>query len=160
MSDSLPFHTSERMTWEDLRHGAPTVIALARLCGEATGKPIAIAEEPTVEMEAILIAARRRGAMELKASNDAFNAVERMLAVYVEQSPHRVIEFRYRDDARLTMRFLNAFSRLCASGAIAHHLFADFSLTHAGYEWADSLESKDATELIDLAPVQGADHSA
>lgn len=155
MTDEIPFYTSEKMTWDDLGHGAPTIIALARACSAAalaeSVAPLAL----STEMKAILLAARQRGTMELKASNTAFNAVERMLAVYVEQSPHRAIEFRYLDDPRLTMRFLHAFAALCRTGFVAHHLFADFSLTPAGFEIADGIDDTQAQQLVDLARVVG-----
>lgn len=156
MTDELPFYTSERMTWDDLAHGAPTIIALGRLCAASLlERPEA--PELSTEMKAILIAARQRGTMELKASNSAFNAVERMLAVYVEQSPHRVVEFRYLDDPRLTMRCLYAFVELCRAGCIAHHLFGDFSLAPAGFDIADAIEDAAAQQLIDRARVTGSD---
>lgn len=156
MTDNIPFYTNERMTWDDLGHGAPTLIALARLCSTAIGQTHEPVELST-EMKAILLAARQRGAMELKATNTAFNAVERMLAVYVEQTPHRVIEFRYLDDPRLTMRFLHSFIALCKSGMIAHHLFADFSLTPLGFETADSIEDDQAQRFIELARMHGSE---
>lgn len=136
-------------SWEELGIGAPTIIALARLCGQA----LAGAERPDTplsrEAQAILVAARDRGIMEIKGVNTAFESPERLLAVHVELEPERWLIFRNRLDPQFTVRCLEGFRQLCASGLVLHHLYREFSLAHAGFERARTISAGDVQEILD-----------
>ena len=95
------------------------------------------------EARAILYLARRRGAIEIKGVNHAFESSERFLAVCVELDLDRTFILKRRDDPELTVRFLDGFRQLCASGLVMHHLFRDFSLTRRGFEVARSIRRED-----------------
>lgn len=138
--------------WEELGEGAPTLIAFARLCSDAlTQNRREPAEELTEEALAILYAARSRGAVEIKGVNHAFESSERFLSVSVELDAERQFFMKRRDDPELTIRFLDGFRQLCASGFVMHHLFREFSLTRAGFELAKTIRPKDVPILAVLA---------
>ena len=141
--------------WEELGIGAPTLIAFARLCSDALAAnypepPLPLSEEA----RAILYLARRRGAMEIKGINHAFDSSERFLAVCVEVDLERTFILKRRDDPELTVRFLDGFRQLCASGLVMHHLLRDFSLTLRGFEVARSIRQEDVPVLGALAEEQ------
>ena len=141
--------------WEDLGHGAPTLMAFAQLCGSAivsSPRPDATLSD---EAKAILFAARSRGFVEIVATNTAFEAQERFLAVRVETNPNTTLTFRSRNDPQLTVRFLDAFRELCAAGLVMHHLYRDFSLTRAGFERAAKIERTEVEAGLAL----GIEHS-
>jgi hypothetical protein len=141
--------------WDELGFGAPTLIAFARLCSEALAAPRPLAEESLgVEARIILYAARRRGALEIKGVNNAFDSSERLLAVCVEVDADRQVVFRRRDDPELTIRFLDGFRQLCVSGLVMHHLFREFSLTRAGFELARTIPRQDVAILEEFAGEQ------
>jgi hypothetical protein len=141
--------------WEELGAGAPTIIAFAWLCSHALAEsrrgPF---EDLTEEAKAILYAARRRGAIEVKGVNEAFDSSERFLAVCVELDCDRQFILKRRDDPELTIRFLDGFRQLCASGLVMHHLFRDFSLTRSGFDVARSLRREQVPILDVLAAEQ------
>lgn len=138
-------------TWQELGHGAPTLAGFARICSLS----LASGGDPNVtlslEAKAILFAARERGVIEVKGSNQAFDAPGRMLAVYVEASPERTLIFRRRDNPAFTIRFLAGFRELCAAGLVMHHIYQEFSLTRAGLEMAQTIAAAEVASLVELA---------
>jgi hypothetical protein len=144
--------------WQELGSGAPTVIAFAQLCSHAlAANRQAPVEELIEEARAILYAARRRGTIEIKGVNHAFESSERFLTVSVELDQDRQLYLKRHDDPELTVRFLDGFRQLCASGLVMHHLFHEFSLTRAGFELARTLRRQDLPILEILAAEQMAD---
>jgi hypothetical protein len=136
--------------WEELGAGAPTLIAFAQLCSQALAANRTEPFEPlTDEARTILYAARNRGAIEIKGVNHAFESSERFLTVCVELDLERQLFLKRRDDPELTVRFLDGFRQLCASGLVMHHIFRDFSLTRPGFELARRIP-REAVPLLDL----------
>ena len=134
-------------SWEALGAGAPVLVALAQLCSQAmVDLPTAnahSAEGLSPEAKAILVAARDRGVIEIKAVNTAFDPAARMLAVYVELSDTQTIAFRDPNDPEVTVSFLEGFRQLCRVGLVMHHIHRDFSLTHLGFSVARSIEKQE-----------------
>jgi hypothetical protein len=142
--------------WEELGEGAPTLIALASLCAESLARNQCEPSEPlSEEARAILYTARRRGAIEIKGTNHAFDSSERFLSVCVELDAERQFFMKRRDDPELTIRFLDGFRQLCASGLVVHHLFREFSLSRSGFELAKSIRAEDVPVLEILAEEHG-----
>jgi hypothetical protein len=137
-------------TWQELGQGAPTLAGLARVCSlsMATGgdKQLPL----SAEAKAILFAARKRGVIEVKGSNRAFDAPGRMLAVYVETEPDRTLIFRSRDNPLVTIRFLAGFRELCAAGLVMHHIYQEFSLTREGIGAAAEVAEAEVASLVVL----------
>jgi len=136
--------------WSKMSFGAPTIMALARLCSEAFVSATS-ADDLSPEAQAILYSARDRGVFELKAVKEAFDSVERFLAVYVETDPHEFIVFKVSGQPSQTVRFLEGFRDLCASGLVLHHLNAEFSLSSQGFEKAKAIAAEEVAEMIALA---------
>lgn len=138
-------------TWQELGQGAPTLAGFARVCSLS----LATGGDPdaplSLEAKAILYAARKRGVIEVKGANRAFDAPGRMLAVYVETSPEQTLIFRSRDNPAFTIRFLAGFRELCAAGLAMHHIFQEFSLTRAGLELAQTILAEEVAPLLELA---------
>ncbi len=134
--------------WEELGVGAPTLMALAMLCGKALAGEAA-SGELSLEARAILHAARQRGLVEIKGANTAFESPERLLAVHVELEPERGIAFRSRANPEFTVRCLDGFRQLCAAGLVMHHLYREFSLTMRGFETARSVPAELVQEILD-----------
>lgn len=103
------------------------------------------------EALAILHASARRGIIELKAVNTAFDAAARLLAVYVEESDERTIAFRDPHRPEVTVRFLDGFRQLCERGFIIHHIYRDFSLSPIGFEIARSVSRTRVQPWLDMA---------
>ncbi len=145
----------QMVLWQELGEGAPTLIAFARLCSDALAAnyadPVPALSE---EARAILYVARRRGAMEIKGVNHAFDSSERFLAVCVELDLERSFILKRRSDPELNIRFLDGFRQLCASGLVMHHLLRDFSLTLRGFAVARSIRREDVPVLVALAEEQ------
>ena len=141
--------------WDELGFGAPTLIAFARLCSEALAstRPLAV-EGLGAEARTILYAARRRGSLEIKGVNNAFDSSERLLAICVELDADRRVTFRRRGEPELTIRFLDGFRQLCCSGLVMHHLFREFSLTRAGFELARTIARHEVPILEQFAEEQ------
>jgi hypothetical protein len=141
--------------WQELGEGAPTLIAFARLCSDAlaANRRSSLAEL-TEEARAVLYLARRRGTIEIKGVNHAFESTDRFLTVCVELDTERQFYLKRKDDPELTIRFLDGFRELCASGLVMHHLVRDFSLTRAGFELARTLRREDVPILAALAEEQ------
>ena len=72
------------------------------------------------------------GVFEIKGTFNAFDSIERFLAVHVETAAEHFLIFRSKQDPQITIRFLDAFRQLCSAGLVMHHLFREFSLTRAG----------------------------
>jgi hypothetical protein len=142
--------------WEELGEGAPTLIAFARLCSDALARnQRAPAGTLSEEARAIMYVARHRGAIEIKGTNHAFDSSERFLSVCVELDAERQFFMKRRDDPELTVRFLDGFRELCASGLVVHHLFREFSLSRAGFELARAISPEDVPVLESLAEEHG-----
>jgi hypothetical protein len=158
MLSRLQHHTADgrqMVLWEELGEGAPTLIAFARLCSDAlAANRQAPVEELTDEARAILYASRRRGTIEVKGVNHAFESSERFLTVCVELDTEHQLFLKRRDDPQLTVKFLDGFRQLCASGLVMHHLFREFSLTRAGFELAATIHRRDVPILEILAEEQ------
>ena len=136
--------------WEELGEGAPTLAAFAHLCSRALAEErVAALEELSDEALAILYAAGRRGAIEIKGVNHAFESTERFLTVCVELDLERQLFLKRRDDPELTIRFLDGFRQLCAGGMVMHHILRDFSLSRRGFEAARSIQ-RDRVRLLDV----------
>lgn len=145
----------QMVLWQELGEGAPTLIAFARLCSDALAANYPELESPlSEEARAILYLARHRGALEVKGVNHAFDSSERFLAVCVEIDLERTFILKRRNDPELTVRFLDGFRQLCASGLVMHHLLRDFSLTSRGFEVARSIRREDVAVLVPLAEEQ------
>ncbi len=136
--------------WEELGAGAPTLIAFAQLCSQAlAANRTEPAERLSDEARAILYAARHRGSIEIKGVNHAFESSERFLTVCVELDLERQLILKRHDDPELTIRFLDGFRQLCASGLVMHHIYRDFSLTRSGFELARTIP-REQVPLLDL----------
>ena len=139
---------SESGLWEELGLGAPTILGFARLCGNAIAAGVTNTEGLSLEAKAILFAARTRGVIEIKSSNQAFDAIDRFLAVYVELNGDSGLVFKRKTDPERTIRYLDAFRELCASGLVVHHLYREFSLTTPGFAFASLIEESDVKEAL------------
>ncbi len=92
--------------------------------------------ELNAEERAILYTARERGVIEVRGVHTGFEAPMRFLAVYIETADHERVELRNRFRPEVTIRFFDAFCKLCRRGLILHHLHHDFSLSARGFEIA------------------------
>jgi hypothetical protein len=137
-------------TWSEMGVGAPTLIAFAQLCSRAWVSGTAAHEELSPEAQAILFAAGRRGMLEVKGSNAAYESPSRLLTVFVETDYDTRIRFRDPHDVRQNVRFLDGFRQLCARGLVMHHLFHEFTLTPAGFELAATICPDEIRGLLDL----------
>jgi hypothetical protein len=147
--------SQQMVLWEELGTGAPTLMGFAQLCaGALAANRRDPCEELSEEAKAILYTARHRGAIEIKGSDTGFDSSERLLAINVELDADRQFVFRRRGDPQLTMRFLDGFRQLCASGLVMHHLFREFSLTRAGFELAKTIQRDELHALDILAEEQ------
>jgi hypothetical protein len=139
-------------SWEALGAGAPVLVALSQLSGNSMvnlDAPLPDEASLLAEAKAILVAARDRGVIEIKALNSAFEAPSRMLAVYVELDETQTIAFRDPLQPEVTVRFLEGFRQLCALGLVMHHIFRDFSLTSRGFDLARTLRKEDIQPWLD-----------
>lgn len=152
----LPRHLAGENTntsWQDLAVGAPTIIAIATLCGRALSGVAEAVDVETLDPYAktLLVAARQRGVFDIRGNQEAFDSSDRFLAVCVEVEEDRRLLFRRKDEPRETMRFLDGFCQLCRAGLVIHHLQRDFSLTRRGFELADALANEQFESRIDFA---------
>ena len=139
------------LSWEDMGAGAPTIIGFARLCSNALASGHVSTDDLSVEALALLYAARERGVIEIKASNSAFDAIDRFLAVYVEIDLDTGLVFKRKDDPARTIRFLDAFRELCGAGLVYHHLFREFSLTSEAFQAAAKIAREDIEDALSFA---------
>jgi hypothetical protein len=149
---TLPRHAEEPalLTWNDVVRGAPSIIGFAALCGRAIAAPERDVELTPVAL-AILYAARDRASIEIKATRNAYNSAERLLAVHVETAPEQWLAFRSRLDPRFTLAALDGFRQLCRAGLVMHHHGPDFSLTHAGLAMAATIDKSAVESLLAMA---------
>ncbi len=138
------------LLWNDMGLGAPTLIGLAQLCSRAllTGAPVA--KDLRAEAQAILFTAARRGVLEVKPSNTAYESAARLLTVFVEIDDQTRVRFRHPRDVRQNVRFLEGFRQLCAGGLVIHHLCHEFTLTEAGFDLAATICPDGIRGLLDL----------
>ncbi len=140
-------------SWDALGAGAPVLVALAQLCSQAMVEINHVDAAPTDDLPpeslAILVAARNRGVIELKAVNTAFEAPSRLLAVYVELDETQTIAFRAPHEPEITVRFLEGFRQLCLRGLVMHHIHRDFSLTSRGFELARTINAQKVQPWLD-----------
>jgi hypothetical protein len=137
-------------SWEALGNGAPALVAMAQLTAEAVVRPPDVDVEQLIpEAKAILFAARNRGVVEIKGSHLGFEAPARLLAVYVEIDEVQTLTFRDHERPEITVRFLEGFRQLCASGLVLHHIHRDFSLTAKGFEVARSIDRQEVQAWLD-----------
>ncbi len=141
----------QKSSWDDLGHGAPSLIALAELCSRAMADNYVSTEQLSPEALAILYAARHRGIIEVKGSNTAYESAARFLTVFVEMDDEQRLRFRNNSDPRLNIRFFDGFRELCAAGLVMHHLFHEFSLTRAGFDFAATIDGDEVQSLLDEA---------
>ena len=140
-------------SWDALGAGAPVLVALSQLCSNAmvgldAAKEVTV-DQLSAESKAILVAARNRGVIEVKAVNAAFEAPSRMLAVYVELDETQTIAFRDPNEPEVTVRFLEGFRVLCENGLVMHHIHRDFSLTSRGFELARTISKQEVQPWLD-----------
>ena len=145
----------QRLQWEDLNFGAPTIIAFATLCGRALTEENpnteTLDQDLSPEAKTILVAAVNRGTIDIRASREPVDSAQRFLAVCVEFALEQRLLFLDRGNPEQTMRFLEGFRQLCASGLVMHHLQKDFSLSASGFEYARSLNNNDFEGLLGFA---------
>jgi hypothetical protein len=119
-------------SWEALGAGAPVLVALAQLCSQAMVEDpsanLHSAESLTPEAKTILVSARARGVIEIKAVNTAF---------------------RDPNDPEVTVSFLEGFRQLCRSGLVVHHIHRDFSLTALGFKVARRIDRDEVQIWLD-----------
>jgi hypothetical protein len=144
------------VAWSELGQGAPTIAGLAQVASRA----MAIGGDRAIvlsnEAKCLLYAARKRGVIEVKGANRAFDAPGRMLAIHVETDDDHTLIFRRRDNPAFTIRFLAAFRELCAAGLAMHHIYTEFSLTREGLELAATIPESEVSGLLDQAMLMGA----
>jgi hypothetical protein len=140
-------------SWEALGSGAPALVALAQLCSQAMVELPAAngtsVEGLSPEAKAILIAARDRGVIEIKAVNTAFDPAARLLAVYVELTDAQTIAFRDPGNPEVTVAFLEGFRQLCRRGLVMHHIHRDFSLSLLGFQVARTIDRQEVQPWLD-----------
>ena len=140
-------------SWDALGAGAPVLVALSQLCSNAmvglSTADAVDAEQLSPESKAILVAARDRGVIELKAVNAAFEAPSRMLAVYIELDESQTIAFRDPQNPEVTVLFLEGFRVLCEKGLVMHHIHRDFSLTSRGFQLARTISKQEVQPWLD-----------
>ena len=161
MQDLNPVDNYLHGSWEALGNGAPVLVALAQLCSERwvrqpagdsdSSLQDAVLDRLIPEAKAILFAAHKRGTIEIRAVNSAFDAAARLLAVYVELDDERVIAFRDPNDPATTVQFLDGFRNLCDCGLVIHHIYRDFSLSASGLKLASQISQQEVQELLDKA---------
>ena len=139
------------LSWEDLGAGAPTIIALARLCSNAIAMGPADRQPLSIEAMAILYTARDRGVIEIKGSNNAFDSIDRLLSVCVELSEDSVVLFKNKREPHFMIRVLDGFRQLCAHGLVMHHLVREVSLTAEGLKIAATISKEEIAEVLDQA---------
>lgn len=135
-------------SWVDMGHGAPTIIALAQLCGRVLVHGPLYAEELSSEAKAILFTAACRGMLEIRGTNAAYESAARLLTVHIERDADARIQFRAPGNIEQNVRFLDGFRQLCAHGYVMHHLYHEFTLTPAGFALAKSIQLDEIEPLL------------
>ena len=142
--------------WQELGHGAPTILGFAKLCSHAVSGLDSrsnedLLDELSAEAKTILVASVKRGTLDIRASRESFDSAERFLAVCVETGLDQRLLFLQKDDPEQTVRFLEGFRQLCKTGMVLHHLQRDFSLSATGFEVARLIDGSNFDELMDFA---------
>lgn len=151
--------------WDELGHGAPTIIALARLAAvhlptsdDDSVDKLLDQGELSDEARALLCVAQDRGVFAIRGSNQAFESIGRFLMVHVETEPDQLLRFGSKDSPLQTIRFLEGFAQLCHHGLVVHHLFHEFSLSSKGFALAARIDEAAISHLIRLGvPLHEAD---
>ena len=148
LAEYQAFHGEMAASWEAMGEGGPTLAALAALCARTLVNSAAAIDQASIgrlslEALAILYSARDRGIIEVRGVKTAFETPGRLLAIYVEESEHRTVAFRSRENPQLTVQFFDGFCELCRGGLILHHLHRDFTLSRRGFELAQSIDRRD-----------------
>ncbi len=144
-------------SWEALGSGAPMLVAFAQMCNDTWvhRRDLLPLEESFENLsghaKTILFAAARRGMIEIKAVNSAFEAAARTLAVYIEIDEDRTVVFRDAANPEVTMQFLSGFRELCSAGFIIHHIARDFSLAPEAFSIAKAIPESDIAALLSQA---------
>lgn len=136
--------------WQELETGVATISAFAELCRRAMIAPPenVDSDELSDEAKAILVCGGQRGVIDIRASKDDFDSVERFLAVCVETEPDSRMLFLQRNDPVKTVAFLDGFGELCRLGLVLHHLGRDFSFSKTGYDLSKRLVENGESETI------------
>ncbi len=130
----------DHLSWEDLSRAIPTLGAFARICGRAfTAETECEPSDFSKEAQTILFWAKDRGVLEIKQTQDEYDAVDRFLTVFVERSSQQMIGFKNNQEPEKTIRFVEGFRELCRKGLVMHHAQRDFSLTQRGFEVAKEI---------------------
>lgn len=137
--------------WESMSFGAPTVIGLAQLCGQALMGPTRSTADISVEAKTILFLARERGILELRGTNDAFESCERLLTIFIECSDDQSIALKAPGNVRQSVKFLEGLRQACQAGLVLHHLQREFSLSALGFEFAEQLREEELEETLSFA---------
>lgn len=143
------------LKWEDLSEGAATILGLARICSRSLVHPLEIDQPFLPEADALLFAARTRGVFEVVGKKNAFDSVDRFVAIHVETEPHHFLAFRRKENPEQTIRFVEGFRQLCQTGLVMHHLAREFSLTVAGFERARQVDENEVAGLLEFATESG-----
>lgn len=144
------------LAWNDLSRGAPTIIALACLAGNAFTQDLSgesksqLLETLTPEAKALLVRAKERGIFSVQGTHQAFDAIGRMLCVFVEVAPDQQVRFADPNSTRQTIRFLEGFEQLCRYSLVVHQADHEFALTSAGFEIAEAIDSSSVAKLLAL----------
>ena len=136
--------------WNELGSGVPTLVAFAQLCSQAIARDARADQSLSPEARAILFTARKRGILEVKGNNTAYESQSRLLTIFVENEDQSQIRFRHPGDVRQNVRFLEGFREPCLGGLVMHHLFHEFSLTASGFELADTVSAEGLENLLEL----------
>ena len=137
-------------TWGDMGLGAPTIIALAQLCSRAMVAGPLAADELSPEAKVILFTAGKRGILEIRGSNTAYESPSRLLTVIVELDAEVRVRFRDPGNIEQNVRFLEGFRQLCAHGLVMHQLYHEFTLTAAGFQRATTICPDEIQGLLEL----------
>lgn len=141
----------QQTLWQELSDGTATIVGFASLCTMSMCGTAPPTEDLSDEAKAILVAASRRGTMDIRGSKEAFDSSERLLGVCVEQGEDSFLMFRQKSEPERTIRFLDGFRQLCLAGMVMHHMQRDFSLTTKGFETAKTLDPKKLAETLSFA---------
>ena len=139
---NLSGYQANATAWQELEAGAATISAFAELCRRSIIAPPETAidsDSLSDEAKSILVCGGQRGVVDVRASKDDYDSVERFLAVCVKVEPDSRVLFLDREDPVQTVAFLEGFEELCRCGLVVHHLGRDFSFSKTGYELAKQL---------------------
>ncbi|MGV3486230.1 MAG: hypothetical protein ACO1RT_17560 [Planctomycetaceae bacterium] len=156
LAEYQAFHGQMAASWEAMGEGGPTLAALAALGARTLISPDPLVHEAAIERlslqaMAILYSARERGIIEVRGVKTAFETPGRLLAIYVEESEHRTVAFRSRENPEITVQFFDGFCELCRTGLILHHLHRDFTLSRRGFEVARSIDRREIEDQLAAA---------